>query len=166
MFPIKPIYFCCKKIWYTSLCCLLFLCGVAQNNTNYIEVTSNGSNFTLSTAASLETQQVLPKAITVMVQSKSFGYNVYVRINNSSYATSTPIPYNKLAIKINSFSSSGSTNINQGTIYLSNTDQWLLSSTKNGAAANYYYDLILDPLYYDIKPGSYSFTLLYTMTQP
>jgi hypothetical protein len=88
------------------------------------------------------------------------------------HEASPPLPlllitvYNSLGVKLNSAPSGQTGNFND--IYLSTIDQLIIqgSSTTGTNLHVWTYNLLLKPLGYTIKPGSYNFTLLFTMTQP
>lgn len=149
---------------------VVVLCTTAysQNDDNNITITSAPLNFLLNSTFSLENEQVINNALTIRVESKK-NYNVFVRVSNMTNTTGTPIPPNKLSMQLSGSDESSQSFPVTTRIYLSQTDQ-LIISDKNRAANKtgdyFYYDYYLGPLGYDYAPGNYTFTLLFTMTQP
>ena len=153
---------------------LLLICistTSAQNNKNYLQVTGVSTGFNLTSTATLEAQQTNSNAFQVVVASKgSSTFSMYARVSSSTTSTSTPMPASMLAVKLNSTVPAVTANAN--TITLSTSDQLLQQLTEtsqfwnNNATITFNYDLLAGPVGYNYAPGSYTFTLLFTMTQP
>lgn len=137
----------------------------AQDRDNYLELTANNINFNLNTPISLETQQVIPNAFTITVSSKQYSYSISARVSSYSASTSTPIAINDLGLKLRNKSST-TAYADYNIKFLTNTDQRIAYDTKSNKDDYYYYDLILNPIGYNKIPGTYSFTIMFTMTQP
>lgn len=152
------------KLLITSFFCLTGLISDAQaaNSNNYLELTANHINFNLTSPASLENQQVVPNAITVKAVSNR-RQNYTVQVSGSSMPSATPIPLNNLGIKLRTTSSTNYADYSPK--FLTTTNQIIGSGNSDGVLDSYVYDLILSPIGYNIAPGTYSFTLLFTMTQ-
>lgn len=129
-------------------------------------VTPVAVSFSLSTAAALEANSTITNAFTIVNKSRGGAYSVYVKVSARSQSTNTPIPYNSLGVKLNTAPTGQTGNFNN--IYLSTFDQLILqgTGTTGNGTHTWRYNLLLKPLGYNIKPGSYNFTLLFTMTQP
>lgn len=131
-----------------------------------IDVTSSPINFNLNSANSLETQQIVPQALRISADYWFNSYRVYAKVYSSSSSTSTPIPINLLGIKLRSVSPANS-KANYNTLYLSTNNQLLIQAQGGWYGTdNWTYDMVLDPVGYGILPGTYNFTILFTMTQP
>jgi hypothetical protein len=140
--------------------------SAAQNSNNYMTVTPTAVSFTLNTATALESNSTITNAFTIVNRSRNGAYSVYVKISARSQSTTTPIPYNSLGVKLNTAPTGQTGNFNS--IYLSTFDQLIIqgTTTSGNATHSWKYNLLLKPLGYSIMPGSYNFTLLFTMTQP
>jgi len=162
--PIKTNHYICK-ILLAIFFSLLIHPSKAQNSSNNIYATANNTNFLLSSANSLETEQTLTNAFTLDVASMNGPYTVYVRIANISSSSATPIPASMLAVQLNSYDCSRCS-ITTAKLSLSQTDQWLVQANKKSSGDSYNYDLSLAPLGYNYAPDTYTFTILFTLTQP
>jgi len=144
------------------------LAGFGQNDDNNITISSVPLNFNLASTFSLENEQVINNALTIRVESKK-NYNVFVRISNMTNTSGTPIPPNMLSMQLSGSDESSQSFPVTTRIYLSQTNQ-LIITDKNRAANktgdSFFYDYYFGPLGYDYAPGIYTFTLLFTMTQP
>jgi hypothetical protein len=138
----------------------------AQNASNYILLTPTNVSFNIGTAAALEATTTITNSFKVTCRSRNGIYTVYLKISARSQSTNTPIPYNSLGVKLNAAPTGVSGNFNE--IYLSTIDQLIIQGpgTSGTRVHDWTYNLLLKPLGYNIKPGSYNFTLLFTMTQP
>jgi hypothetical protein len=137
----------------------------AQDKDNFLALTANNINFNLNTPGSLENQQVVPNAITLTVSSKQYSYSISARVSSFSASTSTPIAVSNLGLKLRSKSST-TAYADYNIKFLSDTDQMIAYDSKSNKDDFYYYDLILNPIGYDKIPGTYSFTIMFTLTQP
>jgi hypothetical protein len=138
----------------------------AQNSNNYLQVAATNVSFSLNSVTALESTSTISNSFKVTCRSRNGAYSVYLKISARSQSTTTPIAYNSLGVKLNSAPSGQTGNFND--IYLSTIDQLIIqgSTTSGNNLHVWTYNLLLKPLGYTIKPGSYNFTLLFTMTQP
>lgn len=164
MLPIKTKNII-RKALLAALCCCCIGVGWAQNVSNYISATANATNFTLATASALETEQTLTNAFTLDIASWNGPYSVYIRVLNTNSSSATPIPASMLAVQLNTYHCSRCT-FTTAQIPLSPTDQQLIQGTKKASSDTYNYNLILGPIGYNYVPGTYTFNILFTMTQP
>jgi len=156
-----------KNIIFYTLLVPLSLQGIpaqAQNANNNIVVSGQSTSWSLTSANNLENAQTLGNAILLTVQSKNKKCSIYAMVSASSTSTSTPMPASLLALQLLSIVPSMSANFNA--IPLSTSNQLLFQSSNSFNLATLTYNLILGPVGYDYAPGTYSFTLLFTMTQP
>jgi hypothetical protein len=143
-----------------------------QNRSNYMDLNSYNTAFSLATAADLETQKVKSNAFQIEVVSRNNDqFNLYARVSSASSSTGTQMPATMLSVKLNSINPA--LNASYNTITLSNNDQLLQQITTPWLFWLLYYstitlnyDLQLGPVGYDYPPGNYNFTVLFTMTQP
>jgi hypothetical protein len=146
-----------------------YLNGFAQNSRNQVVLTSTPLNWTLSTAVQLENEQQISNAFNIRAYSNNnTGYSVYVRVSNMTNTSGTPMPasMNKLQL-YNQISSTGASPVTSK-ITLSQTDQRIIydiDKTDN-IGDIFYYNAFFGPVGYDYAPGTYTFTVLFTMTQP
>lgn len=146
---------------------LMNLSGIparSQNSNNKIQVSASATNFTMASASSLENAQTLTSAFTLAVFSKSGKCSIYGNVSASSTTSSTPMPASVLALQLNTISPAMAANFN--VIPLSLVNQLLFQSANKFNEEDLTYNLILGPVGYDYAPGTYSFTILFTMTQP
>jgi hypothetical protein len=144
------------------------LAGFGQNDDNNITISSVPLNFNLASTFSLENEQVINNALTIRVESKK-NYNVFVRISNMTNTSGTPIPPNMLSMQLSGSDESSQSFPVTTRIYLSQTDQLIIADRNRAAnktGDSFFYDYYFGPLGYDYAPGIYTFTLLFTMTQP
>jgi hypothetical protein len=139
--------------------------GGAQDRDNFLALTANDIYFNLNTPGSLENQQVIPNAFTITVSSKQYSYSISARVSRSSASTTTPIAITDLGLKLRGKSSSTAYAV-YNIKFLADQDQTIAYDGKSNKDDFYYYDLILKPIGYDKMPGTYSFTIMFTMTQP
>lgn len=154
---------------------LLFICfvsfyanGSAQNDRNQIILSSVPLNWTLSTPAQLENEQQISNAFTITALSNNArGYSVFVRISNMTNTSGTPMPASMNKFQLyNQAASTGSLPVT-AKITLSQTDQLIItdSDKTNNTGDSFYYNAFIGPVGYDYAPGTYTFTVLFTMTQ-
>ncbi len=136
----------------------------AQSKNDRIQVTGTATNYTLTTAAMLEAVQTLSNSITLDVVAKDNRCSIYAMVSGSSTTSSTPMPASLLALQLSSISPPLPANFS--TIQLSQTNQLLFQSSASFNHESLVYNLLLGPVGYNYNPGTYSFTILFTMTQP
>jgi hypothetical protein len=160
---IKSKYF----IFFLSLsyCLVCSHLSYGQNNTNNLVLTTGTLNFNLSTYSQIETEQSIANAFTVGVKSGSSTYHLYVRVSGTS--ASNPIPVNKLSLQLTSSTLNANTTASPAKISLTTVNQQLGVNTKKFSGTDtYIYKLFFGPVTYDYPPGTYTFTVLFSMTQP
>lgn len=145
-----------------------FTSAKGQNMYNYISLNQTSSlNYTCSTAYSLENSQTLSNALDLVLRTTSSNCSVYARISSFSaptgYTVSSPYP---VQLDFNSTNSGSYSNLITAPVTLTSSNQRLFTHTKKSNIYHFYYNLILLPLGYTYPPGNYSFTILFTMTQP
>ena len=154
------------------LCLLLLLCinAHSQNQSNYIQINLNSTlNFLITSPNNIESDQTIQNALTIQVMSKASNCSIYARLNNLTYPSGFTVPSPFLKIDWTNDNSNKDYNLITAPIALNSTDQLLFSQKKMPSASNYYsyyYNLILSPPTYALVPGSYSFNILFTMTEP
>jgi hypothetical protein len=139
----------------------------AQNSTNYLSLTSNVSPaFTFTDATGLESTTTLSNAYTIKVRTKSQVASVFARISSWTTSTGYTPLINPVSLLFKSTTSTVYNNLNTNAITLTSANQQLFKQGKKDAENIFIYDMILNPVGYDFPPGSYSFTISFTMTQP
>lgn len=119
--------------------------------------------------ANLENNQTISNAIIIRVRSKSSNCTIYARLTNLIFPSGFSMPSGFLKLDWTYDNSNKDYNLVTTPISLETTDKFLFSQKKMPASANYYdyyYDLSMTPPAYAMIPGSYSFNILFTMTQP
>jgi hypothetical protein len=146
--------------------CILSKSACAQNSTNYLSVYPyNPINQVYLTTTDFETDHSFAYAYILTTYSKSFACHVYARI--SSYtgpAGYIPTTY-PIALEFVSTTSGVASNIATGQLILTGVDQLLFQETKHNQHT-FYYNGIIKALDYSYKPGTYNYTITFTMTQP
>jgi hypothetical protein len=137
----------------------------SQDYYNYLDVESSVTTFNLNTVAELETEQVQTNAFTITIRSRFDNFNVYASIYSNYSSTGYVASSNGLAIKLRSVSPSRTANFNK--VPITGSNQLIIQSTRtNNSSVVYTYDMYVGPVGFDIPPGSFNATILFTMTQP
>jgi hypothetical protein len=157
-----------KLLLLTALVSFYFN-GYTQNSRNQILLTSAPLTWNLATTTQLESEQQINNALTITAHSNNAaGYNVYVRVSNMTNTSGTPMPASMNKFQLyNQSSSSGAAPVT-AKITLSQTDQLIISDIDrtNNSGDIFYYNAFFGPVGYNYAPGTYTFTVLFTMTQP
>lgn len=144
------------------------LAGYGQaNSTNYIQISSSTLSFNLNTAAKLEADQTISNAITLSYRTKSYACSVYVELSSWSYPSSASPTYSPIYLDLSSKTSTIATNVASST-NVGSTTSLLFQQVKSGTLYTFKYNLRMKALGYGngFTPGHYTYTLLFTMTQP
>lgn len=138
----------------------------AQDLNNYIQVDANTNlNFILDDAADLESTQTIPNAISIKLRSRQDHCNVSAQITSFTYPFSFVPTAGLLALQWTSDNSNKDYSLITGPILLSTMSQLLFVQKKHPHIFTFNYNLLLYPTGYNMVPGSYNFTILFTMTQ-
>jgi hypothetical protein len=135
--------------------------------TNYLSFTANQTMaFPLNTTALLESAQSISNAFYLKVES-AYGGHIYVSATVST-STSTPMPVSDLILTFYSTTNSATyyTSLNTADIPLSGSNQLLFQAKPKATAYNYDYSVKIPAIGYAYLPGTYTFTLTFTMTEP
>jgi len=153
---------------------ILILCFIArpasaQDNENFLQVDANAAlNFTITEPSELETDQVLPGAVTIKVASRDGRCNISARMSSFNYPPGFTPPASVLALDWVSDNSNKDYNMITGPVPLTGLDQLLFQQKKtpgNVTYFSYFYNLVLFAPGYTYVPGNYTFTITFTMTQ-
>lgn len=156
----------------TSL--ILLFCSPANaqaDRDNYIQlyITAN-PDFELNTTALLESPQTIANAFYIAVASKRNHATVYAAIpSNITSATATPMPVSTISLRYNHTTCPGGQqmSIRSSDIAMNTTPTFLFQQgKKNKLIAYWYYDIKIPAIGYNYAPGSYHFTIQFTITQP
>lgn len=144
--------------------------GNSGNNANpkhnYMEVNTNTTlNFVCDGPEDLENDIILSNAITLNLRTKNSDSRVYVKLQsyNAPGGNTGNCP---LKIDWTSDNSNNVQSLVRDPLQLTNMDQMLFAQPQRSNPLSFQYDLILSALGYDYPAGQYSFTILFTMTQP
>lgn len=163
---IKTNYF--KFLLFISFSLIQSVLLFAQTKGNNIVVTSSNITFpNLTTYTQIETEQSILNAIGVTVKSGG-AYHMYVRVSNMTTTSTTPPVVSLMKIQLASSTVGSTTTPTTGKLTLSATDQQLSVCTfkTSNTGDVYSYNIFFGPLGYNYAPGTYNFTLLFSMTQP
>jgi|GEM_PF-981951 len=134
---------------------------------NYLEVDLHSSiNFTVSQPSHFENTQTINNAIKLKFKTKDSDCSVFAKIssyNTPQGANSNVIP---IELEMRSNDSKKAMSVMTQPLQLTLYDQLLFKNKKENSTNNFFYDVRLMPLGYDYPEGQYSFTILFTMTQP
>lgn len=140
----------------------------AQNSTNFIQYSQNTAiTFALNTPTLLENTQTISNAFCLHLESASNTSHIYVKATAST-TTTTPMATTLMALNYNSTTAPSAqySSLNTADIPLTGTNQLLFIKAKNSTAYNFCYDAIIYAVGYTYLPGTYTFSLTFTMTQP
>jgi hypothetical protein len=163
---------CASRKYLKKYLVLLFLpvggnLCFAQDATNHIVVTANTSlSFSFSSQSLFENGQTLSDAISISTVSKSYSCHIYMQLTSWSYPSGATPSYSPLYLDFSSTNAS-SYSLAGTSFNVTTSNQLLFTQTKTGATWTYKYDLRMAGLdYSEFKPGSYSYTITFTMSQP
>ncbi len=140
--------------------------AIAQNSTNYLKFVQNSAiSFTLDTYAELENTQTVTNAFCLKEETASNTGHFYVKATAAT-TTTTPMPVSNLVITYYSTTSTSYSSLATADIPLTGTNQLLFIQAKKSTAYNFCYSVKLPAIGYNYLPGTYTFTLTFTMTEP
>lgn len=140
--------------------------SLAQDANNFLQVNTNTTlNFIFDDPSDIESPQIIPNAISIQVRSKDKSCNISARLSAFTYPYSFVPSSSMIALHWSSDNSNKDYNLNPNPVYLTAMDQTLFSQNKHPQTFTYNYNLLLEPAGYNMVPGNYSFTILFTMTQ-
>jgi len=140
-----------------------------QNKNHYLEVISYNPSFSFSNVTDLETQKVRSNALQLNMVSRSQNINLSARVYTTSGPNGTGFAPSLFFLRLNSISPS--LPASYSTIALSNADQLVQAVQtpsnfwQNNSMISLNYDLLLGPIGYNYPAGSYTTTILFTMTE-
>ena len=141
--------------------------GGGSSNNNYLEVNVNSMcNFDCNRPDHIEKDQTIRNAVRLKFKTKNNNCSVYAKIGNYNYPSGTPFSTLSFYLKHSSNNSSSVQSLITQPIRLLQTDQRLFRQPKKSQTFQFYYDAILGPMGYEAPTGQYSFTVVFTMTQP
>lgn len=146
---------------------MLSLPVFGQNSTNYLQVSSTTLSFALNTAAKLEADQTISNAITLTEKTSSKSCSVYVQMYSWTYPSSASPTFSPLYLDFASKTSTTATSVASST-NVGTANSLLFQQAKSGTLYTFKYNLRMAALGYSngFTPGHYTYTLLFTMTQP
>ncbi|MBS1690040.1 MAG: hypothetical protein JSS96_15025 [Bacteroidetes bacterium] len=138
-----------------------------QSSTNYLTVSNTTLAFNLNTAAKLEADQTISNAITLSEKTGSKSCSVYVELSSWSYPSSAAPTFSPLYLDFASKTSPTATSVASST-NVNSYSSLLFQQPKSGTLYSFKYNLRMKALGYSngFTPGHYTYTLLFTMTQP
>lgn len=141
--------------------------GNGGDNQNYLEVTANTNlSFTCSSPQQLENTQTLPNAISLKFKTKSSDCSVYAKISAFNKPSAANFSDFKLYLDWTNDNSQNAQQKLQDPVLLTMTDQRLFVQPKKSQAFHFDYNLQLGAMGYEAPAGQYTYTILFTMTQP
>lgn len=139
----------------------------AQNSNNYLQVNTNtGLNFVCNSPESLENDQTISGAFTVMVRSKNRNCSIYAKVSSFIGPSGFSTTIYPIQLDYTSTNSNKASNIVSTALTLTSVDQRLFTQSSSNNLFSYYYNLILKAPGYTYPLGHYNFVILFTMTQP
>ena len=159
-----------KYILALGVLFLISLQTKGQNQLNNVEIiTNNNLTYWVMSPEHLENSQTISNAIIVRVKSKNSNCTIFARLTNLSFPSGFSMPSGFIKLDWSYDNSNKDYNLVTTPISLETSEKFLFNQKKMPSSVNYYdyyYDLIMTPPAYSMVPGSYSFNLLFTMTQP
>jgi len=142
-------------------------CFAQPNSSNFVQISSTTLSFALNTTAKLEADQTISNAITLTERTGSKSCSIYVELSSWTYPTSASPTFSPLYLDLASKTSTTSTSVASST-NVQATNSLLFQQPKSGTLYTYKYNLRMKALGYSsgFTPGHYTYTLLFTMTQP
>lgn len=138
----------------------------AQNQDNFLQVNANTTlNFIIDDPQDIETTQTLQNAIAIQVRSKKDNCIITAKLNAFTYPPSFMPNSSMLALDWTSDNSNKEYELNTNPVSLETVDKVLFKQKKHPHTFTYNYDLLLSPTGYQMVPGTYNFTILFTMTE-
>lgn len=138
-----------------------------SSNQNYMEVNTNRSlSFTCSKPEHLENKQTLNNAISLKFKTKNSNCTVYAKLSQLNKPSSASLSDVKLYLDWTSDNSKNAASLLRDPVLLTQTDQRLFIQYRSSQTFHFNYDLELGPVGYEAPAGQYSYTILFTMTQP
>jgi len=143
-------------------------CKAQASSSNFVRVNTNTSiYFLLSNAAQIESAQTITNAFCLYTKTSANNASYYVKATNST-TTTTSMPIGNLVLTFYSTDavSGRYSNLNTSAIPLTTSDQLLFQVYKKNTFYNFCYSVGIPATGYTYKPGIYSWTITFTMTQP
>ena len=138
---------------------------------DYLSLTvSTAPNFTLNSASLLENAQTISNAFKLSIKTNRNSCHIYAAITAGITTTSvTPMATSNLLMQFNSTTCSsllvGSYTTSQ--IPMTTSNSLLFYALKDyGIGSDWYYDVDIPAIGYSYDPGTYNYTISFTMTQP
>ena len=140
--------------------------SVAQNSDNFLQINTNATlNFIFDDPSDIESTQTIQGALSVQVRSKKDNCVISAKLSSFTHPASYVNNTNMIALDWTSDNSNKDDNLITGPIALTTMNQTLFNQKKHPNTFTYNYNLLLYPNGYNMVPGNYSFTILFTMTQ-
>jgi len=140
--------------------------SLAQNSTNYLQYNNNTAlTFNLNTTSLLENAQTISDAFCLHLEAASNTAHIYAKATASTNTT-TPMPVSNLELAYYSTNSTNYSSLTTSDIPLSGTNQLLFIQAKVSTAFNFCYSVKMPAVGYTYAPGTYTFTITFTMTEP
>jgi hypothetical protein len=136
-----------------------------QNADNYLAVVSSLKTFSFNSASTLEAEQIQTNAFAITVKSRNNSFYVYANISNFSSTPGYVLPSDMLSIKLNTVVPSRTANFTKIPVTAGN--QLIIQGIRtNTSTVTYNYNMYIGPLGFDVPPGTFTATIVFTMTQP
>jgi len=155
-----------------------FICGLISNCDIGHAQTANPDNnislavnqpliFSYNFADELVHDKIINNALELKVRSAQYNTNLYATLVLTGGDITQFSKQISLRLKNKtSISAAAGTNTD---IYLANTPALLFYQPRmidNTPYYSFYYDVVMHPFTYQVRPGTYNFSILFTMTQP
>jgi hypothetical protein len=131
---------------------------------------SRTPSFTLNTTSLLENPQVISSAFDIYIETDRSDCHIYASIPSGIATTSsTPMAPSNIILDFNNTDcpSAYIGSYTTADIPLSTSNTLLFYKLKHkGGVSHWYYDCKIPALGYSYRPGTYNYTIKFTMTQP
>lgn len=135
-----------------------------QDIYNNLAISSTLKNFNLNSVTTLENEQIQTNAFAITILSRHNNFSVYASISFYSSSNGYVLPSGMLSIKLNTVVPSRTANFND--IPITGGNQLIIQGARTGTqAVTYRYNMNVGPMGFDVPPGTFNTTILFTMTQ-
>ncbi len=168
LFFMRPRRF---KQLYMCIAILSIYCNAySQSSTNYLQLTVHSMlNFSCSSASDFENDKTISSAFSLKVKTNSKSCHVYVKLSSWTHPSGFTPSSCPVEVDYTSDNSPNATISATGPLQLTTSDQLLFTQPKTSGPSTAYtfnYNCVLQSLGYEYVPGTYGYTLLFTMSQP
>ena len=143
-------------------------CKGQASSSNFVQYDVNSAiSFSLTTSSQIENSQSISDAFCLFTKTAAKSAHYYVSASNTT-TTSTPMPIGNMILTFYSTDCPSGTysNLNTSAIPLTTSNQLLFQIIKKNSFYNFCYSVSIPATGYTYAPGTYTWTITFTMSQP